>query len=113
MANENNDPAGTPLAISPHADPLYPSNCVRVVLNLISPVAGVGRWAVVPDGSCKEPVPDKTRSPLEVTVPLKVGEALVASPKLLASVRSPKVNQPLFELFLIYNKLFAVSAHIL
>mgnify|MGYP005698472961 CR=1 FL=1 len=82
-------------------------------MNLISPVAGVGRWAVVPDGSCREPVPVNIKSPAEVTVPENVGDALVASPRLLASVKSPKVNQPLLAEFLIFNKLLAVSAHIL
>ena len=48
-----------------------------------------------------------------VTVPENVGDALVANPKLLASVRSPKVNQPLLAAFLIFNKLFEVSAQIL
>ena len=54
-----------------------------------------------------------TISPAEVKVPENVGDALVASPRLLASVKSPRVNHPLLAEFLIFNKLFAVSAHIL
>ncbi|BCV05151.1 MAG: hypothetical protein CM15mV99_180 [Caudoviricetes sp.] len=77
----------------------------------MSPVAGVGLLS-----GCLMVVaknrPDKTRSPLEVTVPVKVGDALVASPRLFASVKSPSVNQPLFELFLFLTD-YCVSAHIL
>ena len=83
-----------------------------VTLNLISAVAGVGLCAVVPDGNWKDPVPDITICPPEVTVPENVGDALVASPRLFASVKSPNVNQPLLAEFLIFNKLFAVSAQI-
>ena len=49
----------------------------------------------------------------EVTVPENVGDAFVASPRLFASVKSPNVSQPLFELFLIFNKFVEVSTHIL
>ena len=52
-------------------------------------------------------------SPADVTVPVKLGDALVANPRLTASVRSPNVSQPLFDPFLIFKRLLAVSAHIL
>ena len=85
-------------------------------MNLIWPVAAVGLWAVVPLGSFKAPVPPITISPAESTVPVKSGDAFVASPKLLvcaASVRLPKTNQPLFAEFLIFNKFVEVSTQIL
>ena len=56
--------------------------------------------------SVNDPVPDIIMSPPEVIVPENVGDALVANPKLVASVKSPKVNQPLLAEFLIFNKLF-------